>query len=229
MLNIINDIHTILFPKVCFGCNALLIQGERCLCAVCRHELPFTDYHLITNNPVEKVFYGRIPLEKATSFLFYEKNGSVQNLIHYLKYKNQAHISEFLGNWMGEIIKKDPVFSKVDLVIPVPLHKDKLKKRGYNQVTGFGREIAKHLQADYLDNILIRTKKYTSQTLKNRLARWSQNNLIFSTNDNFKLEGKHILLVDDIITTGATLEACANALKSSNNIKISIITMAFTN
>ena len=227
-IKILNDIHTILFPKVCFGCNASLVLGERYLCTVCRHKLPLTYFHRVEDNPIVKIFYGRFPLKSATSFLFFEKGGIVQQIMHYLKYKNQESISPFLGDWMGEELKEIHSFVSVDVVIPVPLHKNKLRKRGYNQVAGFGKQLAKHLEAVYVDDILVKSSKTQTQTFKDRVTRWYQNKPVFKITNTTVLQNKHILLVDDIITTGATIEACANALNNIPGITISVATMAYT-
>ncbi len=227
-IKIINDIHTILFPRVCFGCNATMVNNERYLCTVCRHKLPLTNFHRVQENPIEKIFYGRVPVKAATSFLFFEKNGIVQELIHQLKYRNQEEIGAFLGDWMGPELSKHPVFNTIDVVIPVPLHKNKFKKRGYNQVTLFAKHLAKHLNATYVNNVLLKTSKTKTQTLKNRLSRWLNTQEVYELSSAVKLENKHILLVDDIITTGATLESCATTVLQAKNCTISIATMAYT-
>ena len=227
-IKIINDIHTILFPRVCFGCNATMVNNERYLCTVCRHKLPLTNFHRVQENPIEKIFYGRVPVKAATSFLFFEKNGIVQELIHQLKYRNQEEIGAFLGDWMGPELNEHPVFNTIDVVIPVPLHKNKFKKRGYNQVTLFAKHLAKHLNATYVNNVLLKTSKTKTQTLKNRLSRWLNTQEVYELSSAVKLENKHILLVDDIITTGATLESCATTVLQAKNCTISIATMAYT-
>lgn len=224
--NILNDINTILVPEVCFGCNTHMHKGERLLCTVCRNQLPLTEYNFIDENPVDHIFYGRIPIEKANSFLFYTENGIVKRLIHYLKYKNQQQIGTFLGDWFGILLKEGKALHHIDYIIPVPLHKRKLKKRGYNQVTLFGQRLAYHLNAIYLAGLLIKTANTKTQTKKNRWYRWQSSNELYTVADPSLLKNKSVLLVDDVITTGATLEACARALQSSEGISIYIATMA---
>lgn len=223
---ILNDINTILVPVVCFGCNTSLRLGERLLCTVCRNQLPLTEYNFTDENPVDKIFYGRIDIKKCNSFLFFTKNGIVKTIIHYLKYKNQEEIGMFLGDWFGELLKEDQGLCRIDCVIPVPLHKKKLQKRGYNQVAKFGQRIAYHIGASYNDTILYKTATTKTQTKKGRLNRWQNDKPLFELTDKAILNNKHVLLVDDIITTGATLEACAKALKKTEGITLYIATMA---
>jgi competence protein ComFC len=215
--NIVNDIINILVPQVCFGCMTPLGKGERLLCTFCRNQLPLTEYNFIDENPIDRIFYGIVPIEKANSLLFFTPN---------LKYKNQQEIGDFLGDWLGHSInEKNPTFS-IDYVIPVPLHKKKLKKRGYNQVTTFGQRLAKHLDATYVDHILIKTANTKTQTKKNRFFRRQNSQALYKVLDTSFLQHKNVLLIDDVITTGATLEACSIALKEAEGVKIYIATMA---
>lgn len=223
---ILNDINTILVPMVCFGCNTALRLGERLLCTVCRNQLPLTEYNFTDENPVDKIFYGRIDIKKCNSFLFFTKNGIVKTLIHYLKYKNQEEIGVFLGDWFGQVLKEELALSHIDYVIPVPLHKKKLRKRGYNQVAKFGQRLAYHIGAEYNDIVLFKTANTKTQTKKGRLSRWQHDKSLFELNDIDLLKHKHVLLVDDIITTGATIESCAMALKKTEGITLYVATMA---
>ena len=224
--NILNDINTIMMPSLCFGCNVRLYRGEQHLCTVCRNQLPLTEYNYSEENAVDRIFYGRIRIEKAASLLFYEEEGIVKNLIHYLKYKNQEPIGIFLGDWFGERLKYEGALHRIDVVIPVPLHRIKLRKRGYNQVAGFAQRIAYHLEAEYKESVLIKTANTKTQTKKNRFYRWSGTRELYTLRDAAAITNKKILLVDDVITTGATLEACARALKQAAGAEIFIATMA---
>lgn len=214
------------FPKVCYACNFLLSDNEKYVCTSCRHKLPVTNFHFNNDDTVKRVFYGRVPIENATALLRFEKKGLTQTLIHNLKYKGFEDIGLFLGNWLGSELKQTNAYSNIDLVIPVPLHKKKLRKRGYNQVTIFAKQIAKHLDAEYVEDVLVKTTNTSSQVNKSRISRWFNNQEIFGAMNTHKLNNKHILLVDDIITTGATLEACSEILQKNNGVKISIATMA---
>ena len=222
---IINDINSILLPPTCFGCTAQLSGGEYLLCTVCRHDLPLTDHNFAQENAVDRIFYGRVPIEKAASFLYFSKQGIVKNMLHFLKYKNQQQLGEFIGNWFGTSIAQDQLLS-IDFVIPVPLHPKKLRQRGYNQVELFGKQLAFHLNATFKNDCLIKTQNTKTQTKKNRLARGKNNLDLFVLKNSKELENKNILLVDDVITTGATIEACATTLLKAQNTKIYVATMA---
>lgn len=214
------------FPKVCYACSLLLLDNEKHICTSCRQELPVTNYHFNTNDTVEKIFYGRVKIEHATALLKFEKKNRVQQLLHNLKYRGHETIGEVLGQWLGHELNESGQYDTIDIVIPIPLHKNKLRKRGYNQVAKFGKEIAKALNVEYIDDVLIKTTSTSTQVFKKRFARWNANKEVFSTINLEKIEGKHILLVDDIITTGATIEACVNQLQKASTIKISVATMA---
>jgi ComF family protein len=216
----------VLLPLVCFGCNAHLIRGEQHLCTVCRNDLPLTDYTFNEENPIDRIFYGRINVKKASSFLFFTENGMVKQLIHHLKYKNQEQIGRFLGDWYGQILKKDPALGVIDVVVPIPLHKKKLKKRGYNQVTKFAQKLALHLNAEYVDDILVKTANTKTQTKKGRIGRWQGDRALYALNDAHYLKNKNVLLVDDVITSGATMEIAAKALMKCEGITVQITSMA---
>ena len=222
----IKNLLNLFFPKVCFGCSLLLSDNEDYLCTKCRHDLPITNFHLNNDNTVEKVFYGRAKIEHATALLNFEKKGIVQHLLHNLKYKGHENIGLFLGKWLGHELSTIKDYNTIDVVIPVPLHKKKQRKRGYNQVAKFGIEIASALNADYVDNVLVKTTNTKTQVFKKRIARWNSDNEVFTIKNNSLINGKHILLVDDIITTGSTIEACVNVLSKAENVKISVASMA---
>lgn len=223
-----HDFLDLLYPRMCHGCETSLKTNEKILCTRCLHEVPTANHHLEKDGGVEKIFYGRIPVENATSLLLFEKKGMVQKLIHDLKYRGHEEIGSFLGAWLGSDLKELPEWQKITAVIPVPIHKQKLKKRGYNQVTGFGQELAKALQAPYLDNVLLKVTATQTQTVKKRFARWGSIDETMIIKNSHSLEGSHVLLVDDLVTTGATLEACAHKLLEIKGLKISIATMAVT-
>lgn len=214
------------FPEVCYACLRFLSDNENCICTHCRHHLPVTNFHFTNSDAIKKVLYGRAVIENGTALFRFEKKGLVQQLIHGLKYKGYQKIGFTLGNWLGAELKTVQAYKNIDLVIPVPLHKSKLKKRGYNQVSKFAQQIAQAINATYTDKILLKTSQSTSQVNKKRWARWNNTNTLFVLNNKTKIDNKHILIVDDVITTGATLEACINVLQQANNVKISIATIA---
>lgn len=158
--------------------------------------------------------------------MFFNDIGVVKNLIHYLKYRNQSQIGSFIGDWYGSSLKKDKGLPAIDMVLPVPMHPKKLKKRGYNQVEGFGKRLAHHLNAAYIDDILLKTTHTQTQTQKSRIFRWQHQSPSFVIAKPHRLVHKNILLVDDVVTTGATLEACAKAINEEKNTTIYIATMA---
>lgn len=224
-----HDLVNLFYPKICNCCDSPLIKAEQVVCTSCLHQLPTTGYHLDNENATKKVFDARLSLENATSLLYFKKKGMVQNLIHNLKYRKQEEVGNFLGSWLGEELFTHPGFRDIDCVIPVPLHRKKLKKRGFNQVTKFGKELAKKLEAEFIEDVLVKKSASRTQTFKKRLGRWGNIDTTFMIENPQKLQNKHILLVDDLVTTGATLEACGNKLLKIKNSKLSIATMAITN
>ncbi|WP_235855773.1 ComF family protein [Flagellimonas aequoris] len=226
MAKIINEINNILLPRVCFGCNTQLFRGESILCAVCRHDVPLTDHNYLEENAVDRIFYGRIPIKKAASFTFFSKNGLIKNLLHWLKYKNQEQIGGFLGDWCGAQLKNDLGLDNIEVVIPVPLHPKKLKKRGYNQVALFAQKIAENIHAEYRDDVLLKVINTKTQTKKDRQLRWETSKEAFVLNPKAEINFRHVLLVDDVITTGATIEICTRTLLEQHNLEISVLSMA---
>jgi len=227
-MKFLKDILNIFFPEVCLCCNEYLIENEHIICLFCRHDLPLTNFSFEKENLVEKSFFGRIPIEDATALFYFSKKGKVQQLIHELKYKKQQQVGTFIGNWLGDELVESNRFDTIDCIIPVPLHQKKLKIRGYNQVTTFGESLAEKLNTTFNGDVLIKISSTKTQTKKVRFDRWKNVEELFHVENNFALENKHILLIDDVITTGSTLEACCKALQKTKGIKISIACMAYT-
>lgn len=215
----------VLFPKLCGGCASKLLQGENTLCASCVHSLPIIGHHNTQSTAMRDVFYGRVLIEQATALLKFTKKGLTQELLHNLKYRRRENIGVFFGKWLGAELAEIESYKIIDCIIPVPIHKLKKRKRGYNQVTGFGLEISAALQKPMLEDVLLKTNKTKSQVFKQRFTRF-ENPEVFSIHNKEKIAGKHVLLVDDIITTGATLENCANQLLTAGASKISLATIA---
>ncbi|QDW19297.1 ComF family protein [Flavobacterium sp. KBS0721] len=221
-----NYIIDLFFPKVCAGCHTILITNETVFCTNCRHELPLTQYHLDPKNEAVKKFYGKIAIEHASALLYFNKKGIVQELIHNLKYKGHEEIGTVLGNWYMEDLKELILETPFDVVIPVPLHPKKFRERGYNQVTTFGKALAKGLKINYNDTLLYRKKYSKTQSKKNLIGRSENIENIFDVLFTEENQNKHFLIVDDVLTTGATLEACSKALLKIPGAKISIVCMA---
>lgn len=224
----LKDVFDLFYPKLCAVCKSQLITTEIVLCVHCRHDLPIVDVQDYRDNKISQSFYGRIPIEKAMSFLYYRKEGKAKTLIHQLKYKGNQEIGAFFGDWFGDNLKQSGEFSEVDCIVPVPLHPKKMKQRGFNQLTTFGERLSTLLEVPYQKGILIKTTTTKTQTFKQRFERFSDSDTKFSVTDLQVFQNKHILLIDDVITTGATLEACCKELLKAEGVKISIVTIAFT-
>lgn len=224
----VSSLLSVVFPDYCVNCGCILHSSEKFLCLFCRANLQETELHLQKHNRIIKQFYGQCDLFCATSLFYFYKNSAVQHLIHELKYKGKQEIGAWLGNWLGEKIKTVEDFQLTDVVIPVPLHKNKLKKRGYNQVALFGKELARILRADYIDDVLVKEKANTTQTKKDLWSRFRDSKDVFSIQNKEQIEGKKILLVDDLITTGATIESCFFQLQKANNVQVGVATMAYS-
>ena len=205
----------------------MLTAQEQIICTTCRHQAPLAGFHKTKADTLKKIFYGRTAIQEATALLVFQKKGITQTLLHNLKYKKQEDISGFLGHWLGAELSEIAAYKNIDVVVGVPLHKNKQKARGYNQVTGFGKAIAHALEIPYLEDVLIKVSKTDSQVFKTRFKR-IQDNQEFTLVNKAKIANKHILLIDDIVTTGATLESCAAQLQQAENVKISIATMAIS-
>lgn len=227
-MNLFHDFFHLFFPKLCVTCASSLLQSENIICTHCRHDLPIIDSPDFKNNKIANSFAGRIPIEMGVSFLFYRKEGKTKELIHSLKYKGNQKIGAFFGDWFGFELKNSAHFNEIDAIIPVPLHPKKLKSRGYNQLTTFGNALAKQLSTEYKPDILVRISSATTQTFKQRFERFNDGKSKFSLANTEIFENQHVLLIDDVITTGATLESCCKELLKTPNIKISIATIAYT-
>lgn len=227
-MKIINELISVFFPENCLSCSTPVSKNSESICISCRHDLPFTNYSAQKFNKVEKSFFGRIPIEEATSLLHFHKKGPTQELMHNLKYRNQQKIGKILGLWMANSLKQSGRFKKIDSIVPVPLHKKRLKQRGYNQLTRFGETLALELGIPYISHNLIRIAATKTQTKKFRTERWTNVNTKFHVNDSSAFENKHILLIDDIVTTGATIEACYHAFSEVQDFKMSLATMSYT-
>ncbi|MBY0245790.1 MAG: ComF family protein [Sphingobacteriaceae bacterium] len=223
---LLNDFFSLLFPRLCGGCGTPLFHGEDLICTKCMHSLPFTDFHLHAENQVAKKFWGRVNCDAAMAMFYFKKGTKVQHLIHGLKYKNQTELGVKLGKMLGDRLSQSDKYSDIDYIIPVPLHPKKERKRGYNQSQFIAEGIALILEKEVNNFNLTREIATESQTKKAKYTRFENMQEVFSVVNPEQLANKHILLVDDVITTGATLEACALALLNSGVGKVSIAALA---
>ncbi|HEU4495434.1 MAG TPA: ComF family protein [Flavobacterium sp.] len=226
--NFISSVFDLLFPPVCLGCSSPAAAEEKLLCIQCRHDLPLTSYHLRKDNEVYKKFYGRIDLEFASAMLHYHKKGIVHELIHNLKYHGHQEIGTLLGKWYAEDLKSVPAARNFDVVVPVPLHRKRRRERGYNQVDAFSAALSEGLGIAFDSSVLVRNLYSKTQTKKTFSARTEVRDELFSASADVRNHGRHFVLVDDVITTGATLEACAKALSKIPGVRLSIISIADT-
>ena len=220
------SILNLFYPRVCAACGETLLKDEETVCLKCRYTLPFTGYENHADNPLAQVFYGRVRFHAVTACFFFAKSGKVQHLIHELKYKNNPEAGVFLGQELGKTIKDAPLFQGIDYLIPVPLHPRREKQRGYNQSLLIAQGINEVTSIPIGDKYLIRAVYTTTQTKKSADERHKNVKDIFEVRFPEELEGKHVLLIDDVLTTGATLESCAHQLENIPGIMISAATAA---
>ena len=224
--NIFESFAGLLWPNVCSCCSTGLVRGERYICSHCMRDLPTTDFYREPDNPVAKIFWGRAIVEHATAEYFFRKGNNVQKLVYQIKYRGHKEMGVVLGREMGKSLR-DSNFNKIDIIVPVPLHQQKLRKRGYNQSEWIARGVSEALGKPMDAQTLVRRLFTDSQTRKKNYDRWENVNHGFELTDSNSFAGKHILIIDDVITTGATLEACINAVLSVPGAKTSVATLAF--
>ena len=222
----ISDLIDLIFPRCCMVCNELLSPQERDICLDCMSKLPKIEkLHL---EEIEKVFWGKVEIERATSYIYYHKNSPYNNVIHYLKYKNRPEPGERLAFIAAKEIAETGFFDGIDAIIPLPLSKKKLKERSYNQCDYIAAGISRATGIPVLKGAVVRTTANETQTHKNRDERWKNVEGIFALDRPQDIEGKHVLLLDDILTTGATLASCAKTIQAGCNCRISVFTLGYT-
>ncbi|MBT2558630.1 ComF family protein [Hymenobacter sp. ISL-91] len=224
----LSDFVSLLFPRVCLACQEPLARGEDDLCTDCRAQLPYTDYHRLppADNPLARRFWGKLPVTHVLGYLTFQKHGRVQHLLHELKYRNQQQIGRVLGRHFGQELAEAGYVDTFGLVVPVPLHPRKLARRGYNQADSFAEGLATSLGCLWHPEALRRTAATESQTRKNRLQRWQNVATVFEAARPELVAGQHVLIVDDVLTTGATLEACCAVLLAAGAREVSVATIA---
>ncbi len=226
ILQDLDDLVSLVYPRLCPSCGSSLLRNERFICLPCRYELPETNYHCDPENRVARHFWGRVPLSGAASLYTFATGSNVQKLIHALKYENKPEIGEVLGMYYGLQLKSAPPFMHANLIVPVPLHPRKEHKRGYNQAARFANGLSQGMGIKAAKHILKRVNFTETQTRKNRMERWENVRSVFQLGERLFRPDCHILLVDDVVTTGATLEACARTLLEAGCREVSVATIA---
>ena len=223
---LLTDFIALLYPELCIGCGNAMKQREHLICSSCSIDLPHTHFEHLKDNPVEKLFWYKTKIEAATSGYFFSKKSRIQKMIHSFKYKGNQESAIFLGEKLGEMLKSSARFTSIDAIIPVPLHPSKLKKRGYNQAERISIGISNVLKIPVITNSLIRNHYNDTQTNKGLFNRWENVNSVFSIKEPKNIANKHLLIIDDVITSGATIEACAQKVLSVKNTKVSLASLA---
>lgn len=228
LLKQLNHFVSLIYPETCCACKSLLADGEEHLCIYCLHGLPKTDFIHYRENQLSRIFWGRMRLETGTSLFYFQKGGKVQRVIHQFKYRGNTDLGFFLGTMLGVSMQSADLYAGLDLIIPVPLHPAKERKRGFNQSRVIGEGIAHVLSKPCPGHLLVRNEYTSTQTKKSRFNRWENVSAVFEVPDAGLIEGKNILLVDDVVTTGSTLEACGQRLLEIPGTKLWIATLAIT-
>ena len=224
----LDDFFSLVYPAMCYACSGSLVSGEKVICTSCWHSLPQTGFHNLPENPVTRMFWGRAMLETGTALFYYQKGGKVQHLIHQLKYKNREVIGQYMGHRLGQLLSVSHNYRPVSCIVPVPLHAKRLRERGYNQSEAIGRGLAAAMGVPLITDALYRQESSQSQTRKRRFTRWENVEAAFGLHKDHKLQDKHILLLDDVITTGATMEACVQKLCTISGARIYVAALGVT-
>ena len=227
-LRLATDLLKLLFPRLCNACSGYLVRGERNICTTCLRDLPYTDYHLHADNRAAKQFWGRIPCKAVSAMLYFRKGSRVQRMLHRLKYNGQMDLGLELGQLLGNRLKAGGSYADIDLVLAVPLHPKRERLRGYNQSQCIANGVAQCLNVPVLEGVLCKHRSTSSQTRKGRFSRYENLKDVFEIRDAERICGKQILLIDDVITTGATIEACGQVLYDAGVESLSIAAIAFT-
>lgn len=222
----LHDLLHLFYPRLCMACGSQLPRVEKLLCPPCQYQLPQTDQHKTVDNAFTERFWGRVSVETGAALYYFSKSGRVQHLVHQLKYEHKPEIGYELGLLYGQMLRQQPHYKTIDAVVPVPLHPKKQHQRGYNQAEVFGKGIAEAMQVPLLPQALYRPVFTNTQTKKSRMDRMDNVMNAFELHPTAQIAGLHLLLVDDVLTTGATLEACASALLQQPHVRISMATLA---
>jgi ComF family protein len=226
-MTVLKDLLSLLLPRTCPACGNILKDWEECMCLVCLGKLPVTRFHMDLNNQMAEMFWGRVNLLQAIAWFYFRKGSAYQEVLHKLKYNDRPDIGFLLGRQYGFELRQCDEFIKPDLLVPVPLNAKKLRKRGYNQSEAIARGLAIGLNIPLDNNALTRPVNTATQTRKSRYERYLNVSGKFKVNDSERLQNCHILIIDDVITTGATLEACAEHLLEIPGIRVSVAALAW--
>ena len=225
-MSIWTDLWKLFFPQCCLVCGKTLLEGEEYLCFHCLSNMPRTHLYLHKDNEMEKELWGKFPIERASAYLYYSKGGDMKKLLTDLKYRGNADLGCFLGRCMTREMLSSGFFQGVDGIIPVPLHPRKQKIRGYNQSIMLANGVSSVTNIPVWNDLLVRTQYTQTQTRKGSYERWLNVKDMFECTSPERLRGKHVLLVDDVFTTGATLVACADAFRQIPDLRFSVLTLA---
>jgi len=224
--SLFDDFISLIYPKICLGCNNPLLKHEECICTICQFHIPKTNHFKEKKNDLQKLFWGKVQLNHAAALYEFVKDSPLQKMIHALKYEENQEVGIYLGKQIAYEIEDSTLLKGIDYIIPVPLHPKKEKLRGYNQSMSIAKGIQEILKTEIEITTLQRTVDTESQTKKNKYSRWENVGQVFELTDKNRLSNKHILLVDDVVTTGSTLESCIETLQQTEGIKVSIVTIA---
>lgn len=225
---LLENLFSFFYPRLCVSCNNSLRVKETFFCLHCHYNLPETNYHLLENNPLIYTFMGRVNVEYTASYLFYRKGNCVQHILQELKYKGNKELGEYLGYQYASQLIESHIFQDIDLILPIPLHPKKEKKRGYNQSEWIAKGLSKGLKKPYASDILVRADFTETQTRKSRFNRWENVKNVFKIQNGDSIKNLHILVCDDVLTTGATMEAAMKDLLKIEGVKVSVVTLAVT-
>lgn len=224
---ILSHFFELFFPRLCVCCEERLVDGEKFICLNCLYKLPKTNHLTNPDNKLEVFFAGRFPFVRIAAFAYFVKGESIQRIIHEIKYKNNPKLAVYMGELCGKEILKSNCFTDIDYIVPIPLHKNRLKMRGYNQALLLANGISAKTNIPVNTENLVRIIDNPSQTKNSRLERWKNTEGIFEVKDQDLFMGKHILLVDDVVTTGSTLEVCAKLITSCPGTRVSIFIVGY--
>lgn len=224
--NLLNDLADLFYPRTCAVCRRVLLRDEPHLCTHCLQSIPRTDYHRTPFNPMEQLFAGKFAAERCSAFFFFRHDSDFRRLIHHIKYHGNKECGAYLGQLFAEELAGDGFFDTIDYIVPIPLHKRKLRRRGFNQSEWIAAGISAYTRIPVRTDLLEHRRENESQTRKGIYTRWLNTRDVFHAPHTPGIEGCHLLIIDDVVTTGATISACAESLQKSNRVKISVLTLA---